>query len=258
MADIDNEAVWVLSNRRTKRPRSAKTGNAEGWNQPEAWSSREEVEAEITRARDPDLRLGIVVTSTVRDVYTLWAVDIDKAVDPAGGIADWAQPVLDLLHSAPCERSISGRGFHLYFVVHVDEIPAGAAQWPTGFKQGDHGFELYGAGGARHFLYTGASGPLRVLSGDELRTLYMMLANFAQPAGGAQKSPPPPNGHDYASSDDVVMSWLETRGMVLGPNPNPAGGVLIKCPWSIQHTSGQDGDFEHRLLARRQVHQTRL
>lgn len=44
----------------------------------------------------------------------------------------------------------------------------------------------------------------------------------------------------HLAVEDPVADHLEAQGLVLGEQDN--GGLLVACPWSAEHTGGEDGD----------------
>ena len=186
-----------------------------------------------------DIRYGICIQTR-----HLRGIDIDVP-DPvlAQRIADRVAEILGL--KLPCRRR-ENTGKRLLAVIVKGEIPKRSIK-----LGGTDQIEFLGNGqmfvaagartdGSRYYWEDGLPDTIPEITREQYDALVAQLAEeFAvEPVREASSSARQRGEH--LGLEDPVADWLYDQGLVL--SETRSGALAIACPWSHEHTSGEDGD----------------
>lgn len=94
--------------------------------------------------------------------------------------------------------------------------------------------------GSRYYWEDGLPTTIPEISLEQYDALIAALAaEFAVEPVREGSSSPRKRG-EHLNIEDPVADWLQNEGLVLGETSS--GALAIACPWSHEHTSGEDGD----------------
>lgn len=121
-----------------KKNIDVKTGNAKGWakvNDPTTWT-------DFKTAKQYALEnncAGLTIVLTPESGVT--CIDLDKCIDDAGNVSEFAQKVLKATEGTYAEKSVSGHGIHIF--VKGDLLDNGKYKNVSGSKENGNEIEVY-------------------------------------------------------------------------------------------------------------------
>lgn len=185
-----------------------------------------------------DTRLGICMqTRLVR------GIDIDVP-DPA--IAEYiAGAVARILGMKLPTRRRENTGKRLLAVIVKGDIPKKRLAVDGGMVEFLGTGQMFVAAGvrkdgSRYYWEDGLPNDIPEISPEQYDSLIEQLAREVAIEPLKEASTAARQRGEHLDIEDPVADWLEAEGLSLGETGT--GAIKVACPWSEEHTSGEDGD----------------
>lgn len=185
-----------------------------------------------------DSRLGICLQTRI-----VRGIDIDVP-DPA--IAQYiADTVARILGFPLPVRRRENTGKRLLAVIVRGDIPKRRMPVDGGMVEFLGTGQMFVAAGARkdgsrYYWEDGLPNHIPEISREQYDALVEQLAQELAVEPVKEASSTTRQRGEHLDIDDPVATWLEEQGLVL--SETNTGGLIIACPWTDEHTSGEPGD----------------
>ena len=185
-----------------------------------------------------DSRLGICLQTRI-----VRGIDIDVP-DPA--IAQYiADTVARILGFPLPVRRRENTGKRLLAVIVRGDIPKRRMPVDGGMVEFLGTGQMFVAAGARkdgsrYYWEDGLPNHIPEISREQYDALVEQLAQELAVEPVKEASSTTRQRGEHLDIDDPVATWLEEQGLVL--SETNTGGLIIECPWTDEHTSGEPGD----------------
>jgi hypothetical protein len=230
-----------LDGKLRKKPRHARRDDWGSSTDCTRWGTWAQAAATAHRFK---LGLGLILTDIGSDPV-LCAIDLDHCIDDAGEIAPRAAAIINRFPGCYVERSPSGKGLHILFLIRRAEAPVMDRRWACGV-------EIYIRSAGRFITVTGrdASGSVKLVPRVVVDALVRQLVDCepkpTKPAVVTTGAPPQrgetdhdatlrilehmPNCGRFASQHD----WSLVCGAVYHATAGSAAGLAALTAWTAR------------------------